>query len=300
MRRRFVTLDVFTQTRFAGNPLAVVLESDGLDKPAMQAIAREFNLAETVFVTQPADPDNRALLRIFTPAAELPFAGHPTVGTAVLLGCMSGYNGRTHHMVLEETIGLLHCAVTPHGKDRGHASFILPRLPESMKDVADPSGIAAALGLESGDIGCGAYKPALWSAGVTVHFVPVRDLDAVARAKPDGAHFNATFGRNGPGIAYVFCAETREPDHHFHARMFAPAFGIPEDPATGAAAAAFAGLVADVGGLHDGEHGFIIEQGYEMGRPSQIELGMTIGNGALTRATIGGSAAIVSDGHIEA
>src|SRR5690349_660265 len=107
MRRRFVTLDVFTDKRFTGNPLAVVLESDGLDKSDMQTIAREFNLAETVFVVPPADTNHRAMLRIFTPETELPFAGHPTVGTAVLLGCMSGYNLGVHDLVLEETVGLV-------------------------------------------------------------------------------------------------------------------------------------------------------------------------------------------------
>ena len=116
MRRRFVTLDVFTKDRFAGNPLAVVLESDGLDKAGMQAIAREFNLAETVFVMQPSNQRHRAMLRIFTPMAELPFAGHPTIGTAVLLGCTSGYNLGAHDMVLEESVGPVHCTVEAQGR----------------------------------------------------------------------------------------------------------------------------------------------------------------------------------------
>jgi trans-2,3-dihydro-3-hydroxyanthranilate isomerase len=315
MRRRFVTLDVFTRSRFAGNPLAVVLESDGLDKDAMQAIAREFNLAETVFVMQPADPDHRAALRIFTPKAELPFAGHPTVGTAVLLGCMSGYNLGVHDMVLEEAVGLVRCTVEAQGRERGHASFVLPRLPEKIDivyhhaqtmlsqlpvDIAvAPSAedAALALGLEAADIGFG--SPSGWSAGMPVNFVPVRNLEAIARAKP-GASFESVFGREGRAVVYLYCSETREPEHHFHARMFAPGLGIQEDPATGAAAAAFAGVVMEIAHPADGEHRFVIEQGYEMGRPSQIELGMTVEAGALTSATIGGAAIIVSDGHIEA
>ncbi len=300
MRRRFVTLDVFTATRFAGNPLAVVLEADGLEKPDMQAIAREFNLAETVFMMPPANPDHRASLRIFTPKAELPFAGHPTIGTAVLLGCMSGYSGRPHHMVLEEIVGLIHCAVTAQGKDRGHASFVLPRLPESAAGAADRETIAAGLGLQTGDIGFGRYAPAVWSAGVPVTCVPVGGLEAIARAAPIAGHFAKAFGQNGPGVAYLFCEEVRDDGHHFHARMFAPALGVPEDPATGAAAAAFAGMIAQSRALPDGEHAFVIEQGYEMGRPSQIELGLVMQGGALTRASIGGSAVIVSDGNIEA
>lgn len=298
MRRRFVTLDVFTEKRFAGNPLAVVLESDGLEKPDMQAIASEFNLAETVFVTQPADTNHRAMLRIFTPTTELPFAGHPTVGTAVLLGCMSGYNLGAHDMVLEETVGPVHCAVEPKGRDHGHASFVLPRLPEKLDNASGADEAMAALGLNASDIGFG--EPSAWSAGVPVNFIPVRDLEAIARATPDAARFDAAFGRNGRSVAYLFCGETRDNGHHFHARMFAPKLGVREDPATGAAAAAFAGLVVETTRPDDGTHRFVIEQGYEMGRPSQIELGMTMEGGTLTRATIGGSAIIVSDGTIEA
>ena len=126
MKRRFVTLDVFTDRRFAGNPLAVVLESDGLDSAAMQAIAAEFNLSETVFVLPPKDAAHRARLRIFTPTRELPFAGHPTVGTAVLLGALDGAGARA--MVLEENIGPVPCRVTP-AEDRGEATFDLPSLP---------------------------------------------------------------------------------------------------------------------------------------------------------------------------
>lgn len=298
MRRRFVTLDVFTETRFTGNPLAVVLESDGLEKSDMQAIAREFNLAETVFVMPPADARHRAMLRIFTPATELPFAGHPTVGTAVLLGSMSGYNLGVHDLVLEETVGLVHCTVEPKGRDQGYASFVLPRLPEKLDGAPGADEAMAALGLNEGDIGFG--EPSAWSAGVPVNFIPVRDLEAIARAVPDAARFDVAFGKHGRSVAYLYCGETSNNGHHFHARMFAPKLGIQEDPATGAAAAAFAGIVAETTRPDDGTHRFVIEQGYEMGRPSQIELGMTMEGGTLMRATIGGSAIIVSDGHIEA
>lgn len=297
MRRRFVTLDVFTQTRFAGNPLAVVLESDGLDGHAMQAIAREFNLPETVFVMQPANQNRRAMLRIFTPRAELPFAGHPTVGTAVLFGCMSGYNLGVHDLVLEETIGPVGCTVEAQGRDHGRAHFVLPRLPERARGAVSPQEAATALSLKDDEIGFG--TPSRWSAGVPAHFIPVRDLDAIGRAAP-AASFESVFGREGPALVYLYCGETTEPDHHFHARMFAPALGIPEDPATGAAAAAFAGVVMEVAHPGDGRHRLVIEQGYEMGRPSRIELGMTVTGGALTGATIGGEAVIVSEGHIEA
>ena len=299
MRRRFVTLDVFTQTRFAGNPLAVVLESDGLDKDAMQTIAREFNLAETVFVMQPANPGSRAMLRIFTPKAELPFAGHPTVGTAVLLGCMSGYNLGVHDMVLEETVGLGALHGRGAGQGAGRASFVLPRLPERIGEARDGADeAAAALGLNADDIGFG--SPSRWSAGVPAHFVPVRDLEAIGACRARGFLRNRVRTRTAAASPISIAARPASPAIISMRACSRLSFGIQEDPATGAAAAAFAGVVMEISHPADGEHRFVIEQGYEMGRPSQIELGMTVEGGTLTRATIGGSAIIVSDGHIEA
>jgi trans-2,3-dihydro-3-hydroxyanthranilate isomerase len=215
----------------------------------------------------------------------------------MLLGCMSGYNRGAHRMVLEETVGLVRCTVEAQGKEHGHASFLLPRLPERIGAAVTVQEAAAALSLQEDEIGFGA--PSRWSAGVPAHFVPVRDLDAIGRAAPAGS-FESVFGRQGRAVVYLYCGETSDPAHHFHARMFAPGLGIQEDPATGSAAAAFAGVIMDTAHPGEGDHRFVIEQGYEMGRPSQIELGMTIESGALVRATIGGYAIIVSDGHIEA
>lgn len=296
MKRRFVTLDVFTSRRFAGNPLAVVLEPDGLDQAAMQAIAREFNLPETVFVFD-GDASVRAGLRIFTPATELPFAGHPTVGAAVLLALRDG-GAEKREITLQQALGPVRCIVAPRG-DGGYARFAVPKLPQRTARAPDLGAIAAALHLETSDIGFDGFRPAEWSAGVPFHFVPVRDLKPLARCKPDLGLFDSVFGATGPGKAYIFCRKTVDARHAFHARMFAPGLGIPEDPATGSAAAAFAGLLAQHGHLGDGEHRVSIEQGIEMGRPSVIELGMTIRNGALTAATIGGEALIVSEGTIE-
>src|SRR5215475_7125590 len=225
MRRRFATLDVFTDRRFAGNPLAVVLDAEALDAAAMQAIAREFNHPETVFVFTPADPARRARVRIFTPARELPFAGHPTVGTAVLLGARDG--GRD--LVLEEGIGAVRCTLESMRGGGGSARFTIPQLPTEVGPTADVAAIAAALSLVPEDIGEG--RPARWSAGIPLTFVPIVSLAAIARCRPDLAKFDAAFGAGA--AVYVFCNETVEPGHHFHARMFAPGMGVPEDPATG-------------------------------------------------------------------
>ncbi len=298
MRRRFATLDVFTARRFAGNPLAVVLDAAGLDAGAMQAIAREFNFPETVFVLPPRDAAHRALLRIFTPAAEMPFAGHPTVGTAVLLARLDG--GGERELMLEEGIGPVRCRTTMADADRGRAAFDLPRLPAEAGPAPAAAPIAAALGLDPGDIGFGGFLPAAWSAGNPLCFVPVGSRAAIARARPDLGRFDQTFAIGGRALAYLFCGEASEPGHDFHARMFAPGLGIAEDPATGSAAAAFAGLLATQGRYRDGDHAVTIEQGYEMGRPSLMELSFTLRGGALGAASVGGGAVVVTEGMIEA
>jgi trans-2,3-dihydro-3-hydroxyanthranilate isomerase len=299
MRRRFVTLDVFTDGRYAGNPLAVVLEPEGLDTPAMQTIAREFNLSETVFVFPPQDKAHRAKLRIFTPARELPFAGHPTVGTAVLLGRIDGAAGE-REFTLEENVGLVPCRVKATGADSGRASFDIPRLPAKEADSPDVALMAKALGLAVSDMGLDGFAAARWTAGNPFTFVPVRSLDAIARCRIDLARFDEAFGGGSHAAAFVFCRETAEPGHAFHARMFAPVMGVHEDPATGSAVAAFSGYLAAGGDYQDGEHVVGIEQGYEMGRPSQIELTLKISRGQLTGAAIAGGAVVVMEGTVEA
>jgi trans-2,3-dihydro-3-hydroxyanthranilate isomerase len=299
MRRRFFTLDVFTDRRFAGNPLAVVLEPDGLDTDAMQTIAREFSHPETVFVFPPEDRAHRAALRIFTPTSELPFAGHPTVGTAVLLGRLDGGAG-ARELVVAEKVGPVRCRVQPIDADRGHATFTIPKLPEETRPAADRQAIAAALSLTADDIGFDGVAPSCWSAGNPFTFVPLRGLDAIGRCRPDMACWAAAFDAGGSGAAFMFCRETVEAGNAYHARMFHPRMGIPEDPATGSAVAAFAGLIARIASLPDGDHTFRIEQGYEMGRPSLITLGLTLRGGKLTGATVGGEAVVVTEGMIEA
>lgn len=300
MPRRFVTLDVFTRRRHAGNPLAVVLDGEDLDDKAMQAIAREFNLSETVFVLPPEDQHRRAKLRIFTPVRELPFAGHPTVGAAVLLALMDrGGEPGAIAFGLEERVGVVPCGVEVAGPDQGRARFRLPRLPEIAGEGRDVAEAAWALGLEPPDVGFGRHVPSRHSAGVPYDLVPVKNLEAIVRAKPQPEAFERVFGGDHPS-AYVYTQQTSDAGHHFHARMFAPGMGIAEDPATGSAAAAFAGALMQFEPLGDGEHSIVIEQGYEMGRPSQIGLQIVIREGALVSAEIGGDAVVVSEGTLRA
>jgi trans-2,3-dihydro-3-hydroxyanthranilate isomerase len=299
MPRPFVTLDVFTAEAFAGNPLAVVLEAEDLDTDGMQAIAREFNLSETVFVLTPTDARQRADIRIFTPARELPFAGHPTVGTAVLLALLDqkGLPGAVA-FGLKEQVGIVPCAVEVESATGGSARFRLPRLPITWGDGKETSDCAWALGLDPTEIGFDRHVPSRHSAGVAYDLVPVASLEALARSKPQGEPFDKTFGDSEHPAAYVYA---RVPDAEvlrFRARMFGPGMGIAEDPATGSAAAAFAGALMQCEPLGDGAHDIVIEQGVEMGRPSVISLQMTIKGGELISAEIGGHAVMVSRGEL--
>jgi trans-2,3-dihydro-3-hydroxyanthranilate isomerase len=292
MARRFYTLDVFADRAHAGNPLAVVLDSQGLDAAAMQAIAREFNLSETVFVFAPRNPINSAAVRIFTPARELPFAGHPTVGTACLLAHLRAPEllaAQDLRVVLEETIGEVVC-VARHRRGQALASyFTLPRLPQPAGEP--PAGLAEKLGLQSSDIGFGSHVPSVWGVGAPHIFVPVATPDALARADP----LKTPWGADGGPSVYLYCP--LEPGR-YRARMFAGGWGITEDPATGSAAASFAGVAMSFETLADGDPMLMIEQGVEMGRPSLISLGLDIAGGQLQSATIGGSAVIVSEGRL--
>jgi trans-2,3-dihydro-3-hydroxyanthranilate isomerase len=299
MTRRFQTLDVFTETALAGNPLAVVLDAEGLDDARMQVIAAEFNLSETVFVLEPRNAVNSARVRIFTPKRELPFAGHPTVGAAALIAHRRASDllaAQDLRIVLEEPIGDVVC-VARHRKGQALAAYFeLPKLPQRLEDKP-PSAvqIAASLGLELQDIGFDGHEPSLYSAGAPFLFVPIRSLDAIGRAAP-GILPWAT--RDGPAT-FVYTRETEREASAYHARMFAGGWGIGEDPATGSAVAAFAGVVQAFGRPSDGDHMMTIEQGFEMGRPSLIALGLGIEDGALVSATIGGSVVLVSSGSLD-
>ena len=297
MPRRYEVFDVFTDRALAGNPLAVVLDADGLDGAAMQGIAREFNLSETVFVLPAANPAHTAAIRIFTPARELPFAGHPTVGTAVCLAAdrFDGPGERDAVIVLEEKVGPVRCGVKLNGA-AGFAEFDCPKLPERVGEAAPKEFIAAALGLAPADIGFENHVPSVWSAGVTYHYVPVHDMAALAKSWPGHGDWTRAFGTDG---AFLYTRETEGHDHAFRARMFAPEHGIDEDPATGSAVAAFPGPIFEFDAMPDGDRAATIEQGFEMGRPSLIRLEFTIGGGAVTAVRIGGNAVRVAAGSLE-
>ncbi|MBV1707199.1 MAG: PhzF family phenazine biosynthesis protein [Hyphomicrobiales bacterium] len=300
MNYPFYTLDVFTGQRFAGNPLAVVLEADQLSGEEMQEIAREFNLSETVFVMEPRDPVHTARLRIFAPDRELAFAGHPTIGTAALLAHLRAADmirGRELALVLEEGVGPVPCAVWRDKAGTLRASFEIIEEPHQIEAVLDPAKIAAALGIKPADIGFGGHEPGLWSAGNPLIFVPLRHADLLGRLQPVQALWQEAFAP-GKGLAFIYAGDHTPSGQGYRARMLFTTPELREDPATGSAAAAFAGVMMRFERWSDGAHLVRITQGEHMGRRSEIILGLEIDAGELTGASVSGAAVIVTSGQL--
>ena len=302
MQLAFHILDVFTEQRLTGNPLAVVLDAQGLTGDVMQKIAREFNQSETVFVLRPQNPAHSAMIRIFTPARELPFAGHPTVGTAALLAeLQSPENGaeRDAIVVLEQTIGVVRVGVRMRQGAASFAEFDAPKLPAEAGTLVAVDQLAAGLDLMPNEIGFENHKPVCFAAGNAFAFIPVASLEVIGKARVNAPHWGSAFQEQGLVGAYLYTRQCEHMASAFHVRMFAPDAGVPEDPATGSAAVCFAGVVQKFDGLHDGGHKRTIEQGYEIGRPSSIALTLHVAAGRLASVRIGGHAVRVAEGKFE-
>ncbi|MGO9545680.1 MAG: PhzF family phenazine biosynthesis protein [Rhodomicrobium sp.] len=300
MERRYAIWDVFTSKPLSGNPLGVVLDSGGLSAEQMQAIAREFNLSETAFVLPPRLPAHTAYIRIFTPVTELKFAGHPTIGAAIQLADdrISGAAADCDALiVLEEDIGSVRVGVVGRRGQAPYAEFDVPKLPELSGAPAHEDRIAVALGLSPGEIGFANHRPSTYDCGTPFTFVPLRDLETIARAQIVAQHWDEAFGGTG-GKAFLYCRETIQHAAAFHARMFAPGAGVPEDPATGSAAAAFSAVLHRFDQLPEGTSEFIVEQGIEMGRPSEIKLEVEVAQRKVKRVRIGGFACLVMRGKL--
>ena len=301
MDLEFYTLDVFTDEQFAGNPLAVVLDADALSSERMAQIAREFNLSETVFVLKPENPAHSARVRIFTPAAELPFAGHPTIGTGTLLAELRASqvgSGGSALVTLEENIGLVRVGVRMADNAASFAEFDAPKLPVEVGAVPSRDDLASAVGLIPSEIGFANHRPTRFSAGPEFTFVPVASLSAMGKAAANLGRWREAFADLDDAGAFLYTSQVVHGAAHYHARMFAPMHGIMEDPATGSAAAAFAGVIAKFDEPPSGTHKRNIEQGLEMGRPSSISLSVEIANAQLTNVRIGGHSVRVSQGRI--
>jgi trans-2,3-dihydro-3-hydroxyanthranilate isomerase len=241
MKLKFHTLDVFTNRKFCGNPLAVVLDADALSTEQMQTIAREFNLSETIFVMKPENPANTARVRIFFPTGEIPFAGHPTVGCAILLAEQKHKPGCSFEMEirLEEVTGLVPVKVS-RAASAPRAMFTAPVVPFAV-DLPLPSveEAARALSLGSADVGFDGHGLGLHQGGPRCFYVPIRTRSALEQSRVLEPHWSAMVTKLGVDMAYLYTRGGDGPKAAFRARMYAPTAGIPEDPATGSATAIF-------------------------------------------------------------
>jgi trans-2,3-dihydro-3-hydroxyanthranilate isomerase len=267
----YVTVNVFTDQRFRGNPLAVIPDASGLTDVQMQAIAAEFNLSETTFVLPPEDPRNHARVRIFTPKSEMPFAGHPNVGTGYVLATMAG--DPPEHYTFEEIAGLVRVHVLRDTS--GEISGARVAAPRSLSiDIGIPlETIAACASLFDKDIATLCHTPLVASVGTPFVVAEVASVEALSRAAPDVTAFRAAvaqFPELVGRMALYLYAWSDSGERRLRARMFAPLGGIWEDPATGSAAAALAALLTSIAPGENLDLQYAIEQGIEMGRPSLI------------------------------
>ncbi len=296
MQLKFHTLDVFTQQRFGGNPLAVVLGADGLSTSQMQNIAREFNLSETIFVMAPKDPANTARVRIFFPGGEIPFAGHPTIGCAVLLAENLMGRGQPFEtdIRLEELAGLVPVRVC----SLGSASWAQLTAPVVPYPVASPmpalDDLAWALTLDPTDIGPADQGLGLHEGGPRYLYVPIATPKALAKAWSRGPEWSGILQSLGASGGYLYTKGGDRPETDYRTRMLI-ADGA-EDPATGSAAALFASQLLATHALAAGTHAFRLEQGYEMGRPSSLELEVDVAVGKLISVRVAGAAVRVTEG----
>ena len=300
MAYRFHTADVFTDRVFGGNQLAVLPDARGLTDEQMQRVAAEFNIAETSFVFPPETADGTRKLRIFTPFRELPFAGHPTVGTAHVLAAIGEIDltGDLTEITFEEGVGPVPVSIASRDGKPVSATLTAAQMPETREVAIEREEIADMLSLAPSDIRSDMPISAV-SCGVPFLYVPLTDLDAAARARVKVDRMEALMGDAWAHAVYVICLQAVLTQAKLHARMFAPAFGIAEDPATGAAATALAGYLAPLEHPDKTEFHWIVEQGVEMGRPSIIDVRARQHNGAITEIRVGGQSVLVSKGEIE-
>ena len=296
MRYRYHTCDVFTSTRFGGNQLAVLPDARGLSDRQMQQVAREFNFAETTFVLPPEQGHTRRV-RIFTPATEVPFAGHPNVGTAFVLASIGelGEIGAPIRVTFEEKAGLVPVTLTP----RDGALRCELSAPErlTLGKTVSPASLATAVSLAVDDVVTSTHPPQVASVGLPFTFAELRDRAALERARVNMPGLEALRAQGVPPDVHLYVRSGDEFD--LRARMFAPFDGVPEDPATGSANCALAGLLSHYDAAGDGTRAWRIAQGVEMGRPSLLEAGADKRDGVVVATRVGGASVLVSEGFIE-
>ena|SRR5688572_17566573 len=298
---RFVTADVFTSKRFGGNQLAVLPDARGLSDGQMLAITREFNYSESTFVFPPENPANTRRVRIFTPGGEIPFAGHPTVGTAFALAAIGEIplSGARTRVVLEEGVGPVPVEITVTNGQPTFCQFSTAKLPEVGPPLPSRAELAKCLSVDESDVLSDGWSPQIVSCGLEFAFVRVKDRGVVARSRLHLESWEKHLANTLGQAVMIFAMDAEEPGHDVRARMFAPGFGVPEDPATGSACAALGGYLA-ARSREDGTQKWVVEQGYEMGRPSLIEVEADRAGGKISAIRVGGASVLVSEGRITA
>jgi trans-2,3-dihydro-3-hydroxyanthranilate isomerase len=299
MQRRYMTVDVFTGRAFGGNPLAVVLDAQGLSTAQMQAIAREFNYSETTFVLPPREGGHDAEVRIFTVTREIPFAGHPNIGTAFVLASQQAEP--PERLLFEETAGLVPVRVL---QEQGRVVGAELTAPQTFKRLAEVSaeGAAACLSLSAGDIRTDRHAPHVISVGLPFLAVELASRDAVRRARPDADAFARTFPLDGSDAVYFYTRDVPSGERpcDLQARMFHPgASGLCEDPATGSASVAVAALLAELDPAKDGGLRLTMGQGFDMGRQSLLLTRVVKKDGKLVSAHVGGQCAPMMQGTLQ-
>jgi trans-2,3-dihydro-3-hydroxyanthranilate isomerase len=299
MPLEFVTVDVFTERRFGGNPLAVVFNGDRLSTAQMQSIAGEFNLSETTFVLPPKEAAHTAEVRIFTPRAELPFAGHPNIGTAFALAGRGTVFGRPidDRVVFEEKAGLVPLELLRAGTTTVGAWLTAPQPLSRGKDVA-ADAVAAACSIAVEDIEMRHHLPCIASCGVAFIFAEVKTIEALQAARPRPEAFSWKFPVEDATGIHLY-ARGGADGVDLRARMFAPLYGVAEDPATGSANLALAALLASLRPEPDLALKLRIAQGAEIGRPSLLDAAATKRCGRVVETRIGGRCVAVMTGTID-
>jgi trans-2,3-dihydro-3-hydroxyanthranilate isomerase len=298
---KYLTADVFTDRAFGGNQLAVFPDARGIDGARMQEIAREFNFSETTFVLPPEDRQHTRRVRIFTPGAEIPFAGHPTVGTAHVLAAIGDIPlaGEKTDIVFEEGVGPVAVTIRAQARRPVFAQLSVAKLPEVGPPPPPAARLAAMLSLDERDLAGADMPPEAISCGLRYLLIPLASRAAVARARLKIDLWEETLRGYWTPDVYLFALDPEREGSDVHARMFAPGYGITEDPATGSAAVTLGGYLAARNPRHDGTLRWVIEQGFEMGRPSILEVEVDKRQGAITGVRVGGSTVVVCEGQME-
>jgi trans-2,3-dihydro-3-hydroxyanthranilate isomerase len=301
LRLRFITADVFTARPFTGNQLAVLPDARAIPEELLLPITREFNYSETTFVYPPENPAHTRRVRIFTPGGEVPFAGHPTIGTAVVLAAMGEIplGGDETGIVLEEKVGPVPVTIRARDGVASGAQLSVAKLPEVGPPAPARTTLAELLSLEPSQLLGGPNGPQAVSCGLPFLIVPVRDRAAVAAAHIRMDLWDSTLKRYWAPDIMVVARDPELDDSDLRARVFVPGLSVPEDPATGSCAAALAGYLAAREAAPNGSFRWVMEQGFEMGRPSILELEADKRDGAVVAVRVAGDCVLVSEGSMD-